>query len=164
GDHELPPSIPTHSGVVPAKAGTHNHRFSSLRTALLHRLLTAYGSRLRRDDSREASRDIGSPPRLKSERLLWIEHRDHPQRATFAIGPPPREREERAALAGDLVDISTDVLDARNAVRHHDLVRGLPVRKVLDDVTAGLGLVLGIEMRLRRPRPMRPQEGAERVI
>src|SRR5215510_16364969 len=110
------------------------------------------------------SKEIASPPRLESKSLLRIEHRDHPQRAAFAIRPTPREREERAALAGDLVDVATDVLDARDAVGHHDLVRGLPVREVLDDVTAGLGLVLGVEMRLRRARPMRPQERAERVI
>src|SRR4029453_16079362 len=105
-----------------------------------------------------------SPPRLKSKRLLRIKHRDNPQRAAFAVRPAPGEREEGAALAGDLVDVATDILDARDAVGHHDLVRRPPIREILDDVTAGRRLVFDIEMRLCRPRPVRPQKRAERMI
>src|SRR5437016_2869465 len=81
-------------------------------------------------------------------------------RAALAVRPAPRERKEGAALAGDLVDVAADILDAGDAVGHHDLVRRLPMREVLDDVAAGRGLVLVVEMGLRRPRAVRPEEGA----
>src|ERR1051326_4340999 len=105
-----------------------------------------------------------SLPGFEPKRLLRIDHRDDAQRAAFAFGPAPRKGEEGAAPAGDLVDLAADILDPRNAVAHHDLVRRLPVRKVLDDVAPGLGLVLEVEMRLRRPGPVRAQERAERMI
>src|SRR4029078_9623444 len=101
--------------------------------------------------------------RLEAERLRRIEHRHHPQRAALAVRPAPGEREEGAALAGDLVDIPADVFDAGDAVGHHDLVRRLPVRKVVNDVTTGFGEILVVEMRLRRPRPVWAEEGAERM-
>src|ERR1051326_1624016 len=105
-----------------------------------------------------------SLPGLEPKRLLRIDHGDDAQRAAFAFGPAPRKGEEGAAPAGDLVDLAADILDPRNAVAHHDLVRRLPVRKVLDDVAAGLGLVLDVEMRLRRAGTVRPQKQAERMI
>src|SRR5262245_5455948 len=105
-----------------------------------------------------------SPPRREPELLLRIDRSDDAQCAALAVRPAPRKREERAALAGDGVDVAADVLDARNAVRHHDLVRGLPVREVVDDMAAGHRLVLDVEMRLRRAGPVRPEERAERMI
>src|SRR5580704_867929 len=104
------------------------------------------------------------PPGFESKRLLRIEHGDDAQRAALALRPAPRKREEAAAAAGDGIDIAADILDAGNAVGHHDLVRRLPVRKIFDDVMAGLGLVLDVEMRLRRARTMRAEEGAKRMI
>src|SRR5215467_13940984 len=122
------------------------------------------GPRLRGDDNPNLSLASSSPPRLKSKRLLRIKHRDHPQRTALAVRPAPWECKEGAALAGDLVDVAADVFDAGDAVGHHDLVRRLPIREILDDVTAGRGLVFDIEMRLRRARSMRPQERTERMI
>src|SRR5580700_6232420 len=104
------------------------------------------------------------PPGFETKRLLRIEHGDHAQRAALALRPTPRKREERAAAAGDGVDIAADILDAGNAVGHHDLVCRLPIRKIFDDVMAGLRLVLDVEMRLRRARSMRTEERAERMI
>src|SRR5262249_57132463 len=101
---------------------------------------------------------------LEAEGLVGIDDGDHAQRAALAVGPAPREGEEGAALAGDPVDVAADVLDAGNAVGHHDLVCRLPVRKVVDDMTAGLGKILVVEVRLRRPRTMRPEERAERMV
>src|ERR1700722_9926027 len=86
------------------------------------------------------------PPGLETKRLFRIEHGDHAQRAALAFRPAPWKGEETAASSGDLVDLAADILDARNAVRHHDLVRRLPVRKVLDDVAAGRRLVFVVEM------------------
>src|SRR5689334_2423028 len=99
---------------------------------------------------------IKSPSGLEAKRLLRVEHGDDTQRAAFAFGPAPRKGEERAAPAGDLVKLAADILDARDAIGHHDLVGRLPVRKILDDVVAGLGLVLDVEMRLRRSGSVRP--------
>src|SRR5580692_10218267 len=113
---------------------------------------------------RSGSEIMALPPRFETKRLLRIEHGDDAQRAALAFRPAPWKGEERAAAAGDLVDIAADILDAGNAVGHHDLVRRLPVRKIFDDVTAGLGLVLYVEMRLRRSRSVRAQERAERMI
>src|SRR5262247_1720776 len=101
---------------------------------------------------------------LEAKGLLGIEHRDDAQRAALAVGPAPREGKEGAALAGDLVDVAADVLDAGNAVGHHDLVRRLPVREVVDDVAAGLGKILVVEVRLRRPGTVRPEERAKRMV
>src|SRR5258705_1696566 len=122
------------------------------------------GPRLPGTTAVRPSKDIPSPSRLKSKALLRIEHCDHTQGATFAIRPAPREREERATLAGDLVDVAANVLDARDAVGHHDLVRGLPIREILDDVAAGGGLVLDFQEGLRGPMPVRPEECPERMI
>src|SRR4029077_5683879 len=93
-----------------------------------------------------------------------IEHGDDAQRTALAFRPAPRKCEEGAAAAGYGVDIAAHILDAGNAVGHHDLVRRLPVRKILDDVPAGLGLVLDVEMRLRRARSVGSEERAERMI
>src|SRR5262249_61820997 len=101
---------------------------------------------------------------LEAEGLVGIDDGDPAQRAALAVGPAPREGEEGAALAGDLVDVAADVLDAGNAVGHHDLVRRLPVREVVDDMTAGLGKILVVEVRLRRPGTVRPEERAKRMV
>src|ERR1700722_1461685 len=113
---------------------------------------------------RNGSEIMSLSPRFETKRLLRIEHGDDTQRAALALRPAPRKREERAAAAGDGVDIAADILDAGDAVGHHDLVRRLPVREILDDVMAGLGLVLDVERRLRRARSMRAEERAERMI
>src|SRR5580704_17217335 len=86
---------------------------------------------------------VRSPPGFETKRLLRIEHGDDAQRAALALRPAPRKCEQGAAAAGDGVDIAADILD---------------------DVMAGLGLVLDIEMRLRRPRTVRPEERAERMV
>src|SRR5262249_12407666 len=144
------------SPFVPAQAGTQGYACRSLDRRL--------GPRFRGDERRDHEELSSSLPRFEPERLLRVEHRHHPQRAALPVRPAPREREERAALAGDLVDVAADVLDARDAVGHHDLVRRLPIREVLGDVAAGRGLVLVVEMRLRRPRSVRAKERAERGI
>src|SRR5262245_20811812 len=122
------------------------------------------GPRFRGDDAPNLSLASSSPPRLKSKGLLRIKHGNDAQRAALAVRPAPGERKERAALASDLVDVAADILDARDAVGHHDLVRRLPIREILNDVAAGRSLVFDVEMRLRRPRPMRPEERAEQMI
>src|SRR5262245_19445193 len=101
---------------------------------------------------------------LEAKGLLGIEHRDDAQRAALAVGPAPREGKEGAALAGDLVDVAADVLDPGDAVGHHDLVRRLPVGEIVDDVAPGLGEIFVVEVRLRRPRPVRPEERAQRMV
>src|SRR6185437_10945391 len=101
---------------------------------------------------------------LDTEFLLRIDHGDDADAAAFAFRPAPGETHEGAALARDLVDIAVDVLDAGDAVGHQHLVRRLPIGEVVDDMTAGLGEVFLIEMRLRRARTMRPQKRAERVV
>src|SRR5262245_44518502 len=101
---------------------------------------------------------------LEAEGLVGIDDGDHAQRAALAVGPAPREGDEGAALAGDLVDVAADVLDAGNATGNPDLVRRLPVREVVDDVAAGLGKILVVEVRLRRPGTVRPEERAKRMV
>src|SRR5712675_1186445 len=113
---------------------------------------------------RKGSEIIVSPTRLESKRLLRIEHRNHTQRAALAVRPAPWKCKEGAALACDLVDVATDILDTRNAIGHHDLVRRLPVRKILDDVASGFGLVFVIEMRLCGSGTMRSEKSTERMI
>src|SRR5690242_21184481 len=54
-----------------------------------------------------------------------------------SFGPAPRKGKEGAALAGDGVELAADVLDPRDAVPHHDFVRRLPEREILDDVAPG---------------------------
>src|SRR5262245_40487607 len=107
---------------------------------------------------------IASSAGLEAERLRRVERRHHAQRAALAVRPAPRERKARAPLAGELVDLAADVLDAGDAVGHHDLVRRFPVREVVDDVAAGLGKVFVIEVRLRGSGPVRPEERAERMV
>src|SRR5438128_1404310 len=75
-----------------------------------------------------------SSPGLEAKGLLGVEHGNDAQGAAFALRPTPGKGQERAALAGNLIDVAADILDAGNAVGHHDLVRRLPVRKILDDV------------------------------
>src|SRR4051794_17406785 len=112
----------------------------------------------------DVCRSEASPPALEAKRLLGVEHRDHAERAALALRPAPGKGEERASLARNLVDVAADVLDTRDAVRHHDLVSGFPEREIVDDMAAGLGEILIVEVRLRRTGPVRPEEGAERMI
>src|ERR1035437_7840481 len=79
----------------------------------------------------------------EAECLLGVEHCNDAQRAALAVRPAPRKSKEGATLARDLIDIAADVLDARDSVGHHDRVRGLPVREILDTLAPRFGLVSG---------------------
>jgi hypothetical protein len=61
---------------------------------------------------------------------------DETNDAAVAAIPVPREKREGAALAGDLVDVAADVLDAEDAVLEQDAVDRLPLRKVILPVAA----------------------------
>ena len=56
-----------------------------------------------------------SLPRLEAEGLVRVDDREHPDHAAVAARPAPRQGHERAALAGDLVEVAADVLDAGDA-------------------------------------------------
>src|SRR5215813_8595118 len=86
--------------------------------------------------------------------LLRIDHRDDAHAAAFAVRPAPREGHEGAALAGHRVELAADILDSRNAVAHEDLVRRLPVGKVVEDVASRRGFVFRVEVRHGRPGPV----------
>src|SRR3954471_13389544 len=73
--------------------------------------------------------------------LLRINHGDHAHAAAFAVRPAPWERHESATLAGHGIQFAAYILDSRNAVAHEDLVRRLPVRKVVQDVAPGRGFI-----------------------
>ena len=78
--------------------------------------------------------------------------------------PFPREALERAALAGQLVEIAADVLDGRDAGAEQHLVRGVPLREILDRVAAGRLLVFRQQILDLRAVAVRPERGRERMI
>src|SRR5690349_17878658 len=67
--------------------------------------------------------------------------------ATVALLPAPREGGESDALAGDLVDVAADVLDAADAGGEDRRVARLPIREVLDHLAAGFALVFQVDLR-----------------
>src|SRR5215813_13472765 len=94
----------------------------------------------------------------------WIEDRDQPDHAGIALVPFPGEALERAALAGDFIKISADILDGRNAGNEQHLVRGIPLGKVVDRLAPGRLLVFGQEILDLRPVAMRADRSSERMI
>src|SRR5205807_1505481 len=93
-----------------------------------------------------------------------IEDGDQPDHAGIALVSFPGEALERAALAGDLIEIGTDILDGRNAGGEQRLVRRIPLRKVIDRLAPGRLLVLGQEILDLRTVAMRTERGRERMI
>src|SRR5262249_52727456 len=85
--------------------------------------------------------------------------------AAVATIPIPRKISERAALAGDLVDITADILDAHDPILEQDAVNRLPFRKVILPIASAgpLTVFLG-QMRMQRPVSLRPDGGRERMI
>src|SRR5262249_59505793 len=91
-------------------------------------------------------------PLLDPVGAFGVDDGDQPNDAAVAPLPVPRKQREGAALAGDLVDVAADVLDAQDAVLEQDAVDRLPVRKILLPVAAARPrLVFLGEMRGQRP-------------
>src|SRR5689334_17996809 len=83
--------------------------------------------------------------------LAPVDHGDEADDAAIAAVPVPREECEGAALAGDRIEITADILDAEDAVLEQDLVHGLPFREILLPVAAaGPFLVFLLQMRQQR--------------
>src|SRR4051812_3586450 len=93
-----------------------------------------------------------------------VDDRDEADDAAVALDPAPRERGERDALAGDLVDVAADVLEADDAVAEQRPVARLPEREVLGHLAPGVRLVLLDHARDERPVRLDADGGAERVV
>src|SRR6267154_4991592 len=98
---------------------------------------------------------MSAPSRLDAVLAGRIEHRDQAHDAAIALGPAPREAGEGDALAGHLVDLPADVLEAADAGRQDGAVAGLPLREVLQHVVAGPLLVLLADEGQQAVRPAR---------
>src|SRR5580704_17138728 len=126
---------------------------------------TTWPDRSNRDSGlRRASGVTSARPRRDAEPLFRVDDRHDPDRAAVAQREAPREGQERASLPGHRVQFAAVVLDARDAGGQHDLVRGVPIREVVADLTAGLGAVLLKQVRHDRARPVLGHPGAERVV
>src|SRR3989304_7798778 len=88
---------------------------------------------------------ISNPP-LDAKSLVGVGNCDQPYHTAVALRPAPGKGHERAALAGDEIEVAADVLDARDARPHHDLVRRLPMPEVVLDVAAGELPVLVVQI------------------
>src|SRR4051812_5908365 len=93
-----------------------------------------------------------------------VDDRDEADDAAVALDPAPGEGGEGDALAGDLVDVAADVLEADDAVAEQGAVAGLPVREVVGHLAAGVLLVLLDHARDERAVRLHPDRGAERVV
>src|SRR3954451_10179613 len=124
------------------------------------------GSAPRRPSPRKISaRSSELLPLLDSIAALRIDHRHQPDDAAVATIPVPREEREGAALAGDLVDVATDVLDAEDTVLEQDAMHRLPFREILLPVAATRPLLVFLrQMRMQRTIALRPDGGSERMV
>src|SRR3954447_7000786 len=104
-------------------------------------------------------------PLLNSIAALWVDHRDQADDAAVAAVPVPGEEREGASLAGDLVDIAADVLDAEDTVLEQDAMDRLPFRKVLLPVAAARPFLVFLrQMRMQRTVALRPDRGRQRMV
>src|SRR5262249_22318285 len=103
--------------------------------------------------------ELRSRSRFQSITPRRVEDRDQADHAGIAFVPFPREALERAALAGDRLKVGADVLDRGNAGAEQDLVRRIPLGKVLDRLAAGRLLVLRQQVLDLRAVAMRPERG-----
>src|SRR3954470_19813216 len=104
-------------------------------------------------------------PFLDTIGALGVGDGDETNDAAVAAIPVPREKCEGAALAGDLVDVAADVLDAKDAVLEQDAVDRLPLREVILPVTASRPLLVFLgEVRMQRAVALRPDRGGERMV
>src|SRR3954462_7723423 len=71
-----------------------------------------------------------------------VDDGDEADDAAVALDPAPGEGGEGDALAGDLVDVAADVLEADDAVAEQGAVARLPMREVVGHLAAGVLLVL----------------------
>src|SRR5262249_9151875 len=104
-------------------------------------------------------------PLLDPIGALGVDYRDQANDAAVAALPVPGKQREGAALAGDLIDVAADVLDAQNAVLEQDAVHRLPVGKIrLPVASARPRLVLLGEVRVQRAVALRADGGGERMV
>src|SRR3954451_11401493 len=124
------------------------------------------GSAPRRPSPRKISaRSSELLPLLNSIAALRIDHRHQADDAAVTAIPIPREEREGAALAGDLVDIAADVLDAEDTVLEQDAMHRLPFRKVLFPVSAARPFLVFLrQMRMQRTVALRPDGGCKRMV
>src|SRR5262249_61267272 len=95
-------------------------------------------------------------PALDAILAFRIDDRDEADDAAVAAVPIPREEREGAALAGDLVEVAADILDAEDAVLEQLVVHRLPLREVIGPVAAaGPGVVFFLQMRQQRTVALR---------
>src|SRR4051812_30458929 len=121
---------------------------------------------LRRTSPRRAfGRSSELLPLLDPIRAFGVGDGNETNDAAVAAIPVPREKREGAALAGDLVYVAADVLDAEDAVLEQDAVDRFPFRKVILPVAASRPLLVFLgEVRMQRAVALRPDRGGERMV
>src|SRR5262249_54942281 len=102
-------------------------------------------------------------PLLDPVGALGVDDGDQANDAAVAALPIPREQREGAALAGDLVDVAADILDAEDAVLEQDAVDRLPVGKILLPVASARPCLAFLgQMRMQRAVALRADGGGGR--